>query len=79
VAKLAKAPVSKTGDSRFESWLPRRPAPGYAGGPFVAAPRACCVRAMANAQAEPQTIASEQAAEAIRCPLYTTNFGFSHA
>jgi hypothetical protein len=23
VAKLAKAPVSKTGDSRFESWLPR--------------------------------------------------------
>ena len=24
VAKLAKAPVSKTGDSRFESWLPRR-------------------------------------------------------
>ena len=27
VAKLDKAPVSKTGDSRFESWLPRfRPA-----------------------------------------------------
>jgi hypothetical protein len=23
LAKLAKAPVSKTGDSRFESWLPR--------------------------------------------------------
>jgi hypothetical protein len=23
VAKLAKAPVSKTGDSRFESWLAR--------------------------------------------------------
>jgi hypothetical protein len=23
VAQLAKAPVSKTGDSRFESWLPR--------------------------------------------------------
>jgi hypothetical protein len=23
VAKLDKAPVSKTGDSRFESWLPR--------------------------------------------------------
>ncbi len=23
MAKLAKAPVSKTGDSRFESWLPR--------------------------------------------------------
>ncbi len=27
VAKLAKAPVSKTGDSRFESWLPRSGAP----------------------------------------------------
>ena len=25
VAKLDKAPVSKTGDSRFESWLPRSP------------------------------------------------------
>lgn len=24
MAQLAKAPVSKTGDSRFESWLPRR-------------------------------------------------------
>ena len=23
MAQLAKAPVSKTGDSRFESWLPR--------------------------------------------------------
>ncbi len=23
LAKLAKAPVSKTGDSRFESWVPR--------------------------------------------------------
>ena len=27
MAQLAKAPVSKTGDSRFESWLPRSPAP----------------------------------------------------
>ena len=26
MAKLDKAPVSKTGDSRFESWLPRLPA-----------------------------------------------------
>ncbi len=31
VAQLAKAPVSKTGDSRFESWLPRLPASGSAG------------------------------------------------
>ena len=28
VAQLAKAPVSKTGDSRFESWLPRFGSPG---------------------------------------------------
>jgi hypothetical protein len=27
VAQLAKAPVSKTGDSRFESWLPRSALP----------------------------------------------------
>src|SRR5262249_46519914 len=26
LAKLDKAPVSKTGDSRFESWVPRYPA-----------------------------------------------------
>jgi hypothetical protein len=30
VAKLDKAPVSKTGDSRFESWLPRSLIPAAA-------------------------------------------------
>src|SRR3989442_1692448 len=29
LAKLAKAPVSKTGDSRFESWVPRPFARGW--------------------------------------------------
>src|SRR5262249_40171489 len=31
LAKLAKAPVSKTGDSRFQSWVPRRERPAYRG------------------------------------------------
>ena len=51
VAKLDKAPVSKTGDSRFESWLPRfrlvlRSSPALRVEPMHRSAAPCGLRAM---------------------------------